>query len=149
MSDGTTEARVAARWWADCLTADDSPRTGDAMNEAFVMFARSKRRQTITLEQVETFRSLLEQAILTYVREEWRGWDNAVENGPEFGSALRAIGVDYGPDPILRDTLDAAGIRSGPSGPLPLKTTMLIDPGSVRVGLGYNAPMVELPLDTP
>lgn len=86
MSDGTTEARVAARWWADRLTADDSPRTGDAMNEAFVMFARSKRRQTITSEQVETFRSHLEQAILTYVREEWRGWDNAVEKGSAWAT---------------------------------------------------------------
>jgi len=82
MSDGATEAHTAALWWAERLTADDTPRTGEAMNEAFVMYARSKRASAPTPDQVETFRSHLEQAIREFLAEEWRGWARAVEDGP-------------------------------------------------------------------
>jgi len=57
--------------------------------------------------------------------------------------------VDYGPDLILKGALEAAGLPVGAAGPLPLKTCMWIDPGSVKVGLGYNAEPVELELAQP
>lgn len=145
MSDGTREARTAAHWWADHLTADQTIRTGDAMNEAFAMYARSKQAPP-TPEQVEAFRESLEQGILAMLRDPFNAWAKAVEQGPQWGSALRTIGVDYHPDRILSDALDAAELPDGARLLLPMKTVMWVNPGIVKVAAGHGQPERELEL---
>lgn len=139
LNDGTCEARAAARWWADQLTANQDPRTGDAMHEALTMYARSKSTATVTEEQVEAFTVHLEQAVLEMLRDEHSSWDKAVATEPHVGSAFRRLEVDYHPDEILKGALNAAGIQRRAGGWLPLKTVMKVDPGRLRVKLGYRA----------
>jgi hypothetical protein len=143
-NDGTIEARTAARWWADQLSPQSEARNGDATSEMFALAAKAAQAQP-TLEQVEIFRAHLEAAIVPYLHS--HAWAEAVADNPQRGSALRTIGVDYGPDAILGDALEAAGIpaRKGTL-LLPIKTVMWVNPGQVKVGLGYNAPPVELDL---
>lgn len=148
-TDGTIEARTAARWWANQLGPDSPARNGDATNEMFALAAKTTQTPP-TPEQVETFRAHLEQGIIAMLRDPFKAWDKAVAEGPQWGSGLRTIGVDYGPDPILGDALEAAGIpaRKGTL-LLPLKTVMWVNPGQVKVGLGYNAAPIELELIGP
>lgn len=145
MSDGTKEARTAARWWADHLTADQTIRTGDAMNEAFAMFARSKQTPP-TPEQAEAFRESLQHGILAMLRDPMNAWTKAVDQGPQWGSAFRTIAVDYKPDQLLRDALAAAGLPSGAQLLLPMKTVMWVNPGIVKVAAGHGQPEEELEL---
>lgn len=144
-TDGTIEARTAARWWADQLTADGDVRTGDAMNEAFAMYARSKQTPP-TPEQVEAFRGHLELNVIAMLREPFRAWDKAVAEGPQWGSALRTIAVDYGPDPVLADALAAAGLPRRAGLLLPMKTVMWVNPGQVKVAAGHGQAEEELDL---
>lgn len=69
-----------------------------------------------------------------------------------FGAALRAelkesavysIGVDYHPDRILWNALQAAGIDDDLTA-LPWKTTMWFRDGGVQVLLGYGGEVIEL-----
>ncbi|MFB4275759.1 hypothetical protein ACBJ59_10740 [Nonomuraea sp. MTCD27] len=144
MNDGTREAHAAARWWANHLTADGDVRTGDAMQEILTLGARSMSTATVTAEQVEAFATHLEQAILEMLRDEHASWAKAVETEPHVGSAFRRLEVDYHPDRILQGALDAAGIQRRAGGWLPLKTVMKVDPGRLRVKLGYKAEWEEL-----
>src|SRR5690349_4327985 len=98
---GAREARTAARWWAEQLGPDSPARNGDALT------AKSTQ-DTPTAEQVEQFQTHLERALIPFLHE--HAWEKAVSDGPDWGSSLRTIGVDYGPDPILGDALEAAGI---------------------------------------
>ncbi len=71
-------------------------------------------------------------------------WRDAVEkDDPQWGSALRTICVDYGPEQILADAAEVAGISRLR---FPYKTVMWVSPGSVEVALGYGSPAVELEL---
>jgi hypothetical protein len=143
MSDGTREARTAAQWWADQLTADGGQQTGDAGQDLSATRARGMVRQP-TEEQVEIFRAHVEGAILAMLREDASGWDDAVARGePRRGAALRAVATDYGPGPLLDDAMKAAGLSRLL---LPMKTCMWVNPEQVTVGLGYNAAPVELVL---
>ena len=144
MSDGTREAQAAARWWADHLTADGDVRTGDAMQEILTLGARAKSLATVTAEQVEAFTAHLEQAVLEMLHDEHSSWTKAVETEPHVGSAFRSLTVDYHPDKILQGALDAAGIQRRAGGWLPLKTVMKVNPGRLRVKLGYRAEWEEL-----
>jgi hypothetical protein len=144
MSNGAFEARAAARWWADQLTADEPHRTGDAMSEAFATFARSKTAAP-TADQVETFRASLEAAILRMLRGPDSSWEAAVAaREPRWGAAFRTVATDYGPEGILKEAAEAAGINTLL---LPVKTCMWVNPGSVRVSHGYNSAEVEVDLD--
>lgn len=145
MSDGAREAQAAARWWANHLTADGDVRTGDAMQEILTLGARAKSLATVTAEQVEAFTAHLESSVLELIRDEHSGWDKAVEQGePHIGGAFRKLEVDYHPDKILQGALDAAQIQRRAGGWLPLKTVMKVDPGRLRVKVGYRAEWEEL-----
>lgn len=142
MSDGTREAQAAAKWWAERIAGDDDIRTGDAMNDSFATAARDMVK-TPDAEQVETFRIHLERGILAEVVTSG-SWQNAVEKGdPQWGSVMRTIAVDYGPDPILAEAIEAAGISRLR---LPMKTVMWVNPGSVAVSHGHGVAEVELGL---
>lgn len=144
-TDGAMEARAAARWWADRLTADEAQRTGDGLNEAFADFARSKMPAP-SPEQIETFRTHLEARILQMIRSPESCWQDALDTGePHRGSAFRTIMVDYGPDPILKDAADVAGVKALL---LPMKTCMWVNPGSVRVSHGYNGADAAVALES-
>jgi hypothetical protein len=143
-SDGTCEARTAARWWAEQLGPDSKAQIGAADSEAFAWAAKSQQEKP-TAEQIETFRAHLEQAIVPYLHQ--NAWEKAVTEDPQWGSALRAIDVDYGPHELLADALEAAGIpaRKGTL-LLPLKTVMWVNPGEVKVAAGHGAGIESLPL---
>jgi hypothetical protein len=147
MSDGTREAHVAARWWADRLAAVGETRTGDTVNEAFAMAARSSVAPP-TPDQVETFRASLHATLLGWIADPDRYWRDAVESGQHRrGGAFRRLDVDYGPDPTLTAALHAAGLGgAGMRLRLPLKTDMWVNPFHVTVRHGYHAPVVELDL---
>lgn len=142
MSDGTKEARAAARWWANRLNGDMVHRTGDLGIDMFVDFARSKQEIPKT-EQIELFKTSLEGRILSMVVDPYFAWEKAVEDDPKRGSALRAIGMDYHPDKILCDALGAAGLHERVSMLFPLRTVMWINPNEVIISLGGTSP-VEL-----
>lgn len=144
MSDGMIEARVAARWWADRLAEGEMGSVGgDGTSDALASFVRLKTLQP-TPEQIDAFRAHLERALFKVATKDH--WTEAVVRCmPRWGSALRSFGVDYGPDPILADALEAAGLNPKKL-LLPLKTVMWFNPGAVTVSLGYNAPEKPLSL---
>lgn len=143
MSDGTREARTAAQWWADHLTAANEPTTGDPKLDIFVTYAQSMLLRP-TPEQVETFRAHLEAAIIAMINDPANGWVDALRTGEPRGAAFRKLTVDYKADRILSDSMAAAGIRAMLL--LPMKTSMWISPGIVEVGHGYNAPRADVEL---
>jgi len=63
---------------------------------------------------------------------------------PPYAMAM-SLSVDYHPSPVLHDALLAADLPTG-LGVLPFKTTMWVEPGCVKVGDGYGAEPVEVPL---
>ena len=137
----STEATVAADWWADHLAVDSD--TGDAFNDAFLESARAKLPK-VTERQREAFRAALAAAI----EEQIVGgdsWQEAVGKGdPRWGIAFRHIGVDYDPDAVLGGALEAAGVHNGVLSPVPTKTHMHIGPGLVTVKSGYGADWVDI-----
>lgn len=123
MSNGTTEARTAARWWTDQLL-------GHPLQE-----------------QVEIFRTVLEANILAESINHW-SWQRAVESGdPQWGEILRVVAYGYGPEPIFDDALEAAGIKNHEP-PLELlpKAIMWINPGQLRVSPGDDDVTEEVKL---
>lgn len=143
-SDGTIEARTAARWWADQLGPDSKAHIGDATNEMFLLAVKAIQKPP-TSQQVEKFRLHLEQTIVPFLYA--YGWERAVAEDPQWASGLRTIDVDYGPCVLLSDALESSGI-SAQRGKLllPLKTVMWVNPGHVAVSFGYNAIPIELEL---
>ncbi|GAA0969847.1 hypothetical protein GCM10009555_017700 [Acrocarpospora macrocephala] len=142
-SDGTAEARTAARWWADRLIEEADPDTGEDATDAAIWTAR-KLAQRPTLEQAEAFRQALEEAILDGPVSH-PSWQTAIErDDPKWGSGLRDIGTDWGPDETLGNALEAAGLDGRSLGLLPAKTVMWISPGEVGVALGYGGQVQRL-----
>lgn len=145
------EARAAADWWASRLAngSDDHDLGGrDEAERDLTATARAGSaalRQRFTAEQVESFADQLGEHIErhlvkceSYPNE--GAWDPA---DPRRGSALRAIGVDYGPDPVLNDAAERAGIKLKQFD-LPMKTVMWVNPGEVSVAEGYGAAFVVI-----
>lgn len=135
------EVVAAARWWADQLAGPAEhhivrPGEPGAVSGAFVSAASSVAARQFTAEEVEAFRVALEAELERHV--DAHGWAKAVAEGPLWGSAMRCIGNDYGPDPVLADAAQAAGLKLTMFD-LPMKTAMWINPGSVTVAGGYQA----------
>lgn len=119
------EAQIAARWWVDRLREGAKHDAGDAVINVFASFANQYIDQPAP-EQVDAFESALRAVV------------NAQFN-PEFPWVTLA--TDYGPDSLLGQAADAAGINDRL---LPIKTIMNIKPGSVMVSYGYGAEFVEV-----
>lgn len=149
-----TEDKVAAKWWADRLrfgakmqssspdTRAISPKDSQTtdMIDIFSMLAAS-REPTLTEEQLDEFETILASIIRKrFMKEE--DWQKAKEN-PHWGSAFRTLHVDYGACGELRAAYQAVGGNVG-AGVFPIKTTMWINPGSVKVSYGYGSPEEEL-----
>lgn len=125
------QAKVAAQWWGERVKAptfnalSDEERR-DPVNKGMLiaqMMAEMMPRTTTT-EQVADFVARLEKALLQ-------------------DEHLYCVGVDYGPDRILNDAAEAAGINTRLEA-FPWKTQMLFRDGGVQVSLGYCGPIEEL-----
>lgn len=142
------EAEAAAAWWASRLgnaTHDVGGREpGERQNSAFAFAVTALAGRTFSDEQREAFRRELADGIEQHLRK----WETGTFEGgwrpgePRWGSANRSFGCDYGPEPVLREAAERAGITLK-SIDLPMKTCMQVNPGEVRVGEGYNAPFAD------
>lgn len=140
------EIEAATEWWADKLrhiakfdNGDDSPVGGIT---AVLAMTLSAQNAVPTEKQIDRFRASLDWRLMARCVSTWR-YDQ-----PNWCSAHRTVHVDYGPDPILRDACDDAGIERADSR-FPCKTTMWIDPGKVQVAEGYGkGPVTIFPVAT-
>jgi hypothetical protein len=132
------ELAVAAKWWCNTLLSNFVDDTGDFKVNAFVNAMKGKRHPwDIPNERnVTMFRDALVGLMAVRFAD---GWDDA---NPNFGSANRTLGVDYGPDKILTCALDFASISSTMT--LPIKTMMWVSPKSVKVREGYHGKEMEV-----
>lgn len=148
------EAMAAAAWWASRLgnaTQDAGDRDPGAREiSAIATLASALLGRTFTDEQREAFRRELGPAIEAHLAR----WETGINAGawqpdnPRWGAALRAITIDYGAHPVLREAADRAGITLR-SLDLPMKTRMWINPGHVSVREGYSAGQVTVWDGTP
>jgi hypothetical protein len=127
------QIEVAARWWADRLRHGAKQDNGDTLAGIFAALSRVD----VDPEQVDLFERVLKSVLLVHLVRTWK------PDEPQFGSAIRAIGCDYGPDNVLSEAAKAADIPTS-CPPFPMKTMMWIDPDSVRVEYGYGARPVTL-----
>lgn len=128
------EAIAAADWWAQKLASPGRHDVGRGAEESSALantVAALVQRQRSQAE-IDAFRLALAEEIEQHVaRYSWRPDD------PHFGSAMRAITVDYGPDPVLADAAERAGFQLKILD-LPMKTVMWINPGIVQVAGGHS-----------
>lgn len=134
------EATVVARWWADFMRNDFSQNAGSEDESARAVTQSANQMAgllpPLPAEKIIAFEKALEAGVNKLIQKSvdkgtWK------EENPRWGSAFRTIATDYGPEPILREALDAAGIRSGMY--LPIKTVSWVDPGLVTASAGYGA----------
>lgn len=136
------EAATAAQWWADQMFAPQAslaeqmgaePDSAMRSPLAAVMGVLAQADDRVdSPAQAEAFRDALAARIV-----------KALEGYPSL-----SFGVDYGPDAILAEAAQEAGIRLGMTS-LPWKTQMWVDAGKVRVSKGYGAAPVDVPLAAP
>ncbi|GHA01269.1 hypothetical protein ACFOOM_12285 [Streptomyces echinoruber] len=127
------EAVAAADWWAAKLAEQPRHDVGAAQPNALANAVSALVRRQRTQAQIEAFREALAEEINRHV--ERYGWR---PDEPDFGSYMRTIAVDYGPDPVLADAAEKAGFELQMLD-LPVKTVMWINPGVVKVAEGYGA----------
>lgn len=144
MTGPRPEAAAAAAWWAAWLNGpppahDIGRRTSDerdASDRATLTAAITQR--TLTAGQVARFRDELAAGIEAHLVR----WETGTFAGawrpdePRWASSLRSVSIDYHPWSLFRDAADRAGFRL-PGLALPIKTVMWINPGQVRVAVGY------------
>lgn len=138
MSTVGTEARTAARWWADKLRDDFTPDNGDPEQPLVVTalfgVAHAAERENLTAAKIDAFERSLAIRVQGLLDEDISSYGSAME-----------LSTDYAPGPTLRAALEDAGIQPQMM-TLPWKTTMWVQPGFVRVGDDYCAAPVDLPL---
>jgi len=127
------EAKAAAAWWASKLAGPSRHETGDAESNILTAFAAGVAGQTFSAAEVAAFEKALAEVIEAGLSS--GSWD--LEN-PDFGSALRVIANDYGPDRMLTYAAEVADLRLTMFD-LPMKTVMWINPGEVSVSEGYGS----------
>lgn len=134
------EAVAAADWWAKKLAESARHDVGRGAEESSALansVSALVQRQRSQAE-MEAFREALTEEIEQHVSKySWRPEE------PDFGSAMRAIGVDYGPDPVLADAAEKAGFELKILD-LPMKTVMWINPGTVKVAEGHSTRPVTI-----
>ncbi|WDO09932.1 BTG family protein [Streptomyces murinus] len=131
------EAVAAATWWAKQLSEPVRHDLGRGATDASELTntASALVRRQHSQDEIDAFREALADEIEEHVAE--CGWR---PDEPDFGSALRALAVDYGPDPVLADAAERAGFKLTMFD-LPLKTVMWVNPGVVKVAEGHGAPI--------
>ncbi len=124
------EIGIAVDWWADQLLGDAEHDAGDFGINA-IMLCDQSDLDKLEKRHVERFRLALFALTSCLCADSWR------EEEPRWGSANRTLATDYGPDATLDCALRYAGITGG-NLRLPIKTCMWINPGIVKVRLGYH-----------
>lgn len=133
------EAVAAATWWAEQLAQPTAHRTGAGPeSQGFVQAVSDLVGHEFTHEQIEAFRIALAEEIERHVAGD--GWR---PDEPNFGSYMRSIMVDYGPDPVLADAAERAGFKLRTLD-LPMKTVMWVNPGKVSVAAGHGTEPVVI-----
>lgn len=108
---------AAAKWWANQLRAPVFDN-GVAEHEVLANLLQSSK-PTIPDEKIEAFQNELMERLL--------------------GSDIKTLSVDYGPDQILRDAAEIAGIYID-TATFPWKTCMILSDTVLKVACGYGAP---------
>ncbi|MGW0993508.1 hypothetical protein [Streptomyces sp. NPDC002520] len=127
------EAIAAADWWAAKLASPARHDVGATESNALANTVSALVQRQRSQAQIEAFREALAEEIEQHVEKySWR------PDEPDFGSYMRSIMVDYGPDPVLADAAEHAGFELKVLD-LPMKTVMWINPGIVKVAEGYSA----------
>lgn len=119
----------AVSWWAGKLL-DHQPHSNgdDSFTSVAVCFLADTMRQSVTLDQLNTFKAALAKSIEEYAK--------SIQT---FGFS---IGSDYGPCKMLADAAAEAGIDRAN---FPFKTTMFFtEKEGVLVRDGYGAPAVRI-----
>lgn len=129
------EIEIAAKWWANVIRKGARQDNGDGF-QSIALSVLQSRANPPTEEQLQAFEQALINALEADIDPQ--SW---FPDDPRRGSALRSIGVDYGPAGVLRDAMDAVGLAYIL---LPCKTLMWINPGSVEVSYGYGADVVQI-----
>jgi hypothetical protein len=123
------EVKIAAKWWADQLRQQPKHDAGDATINAMHVWAMSVHKVSFSEEQITAFENALADAIQTHISN-----TNKQSTTTWYGLF---VDVDYHPDALLDFAARKAGIDIYMR--LPIKTTMSIDPGCVKVAAGYRA----------
>ena len=119
----------AVSWWAGKLM-DHQPHSNgdDSFTSVAVCFLADTMRQSVTLDQLNTFKAALAKSIEEYAK-----------SIQAFGFS---IGSDYGPCKMLADAAAEAGSDRAN---FPFKTTMFFtEKEGVLVRDGYGAPAVRI-----
>lgn len=123
-------ALAVANWWADRAIGGAIGDTGDrSLNGHVTMaFAVMAGAQGVAAPADRRERFVAELA---------RRVEKQLEERADRPHFAVTIGVDYGPDPILADAAEAAGV---PTGAFPWKTVTWTHYTHVVASLGYGAP---------
>lgn len=134
----TDEAKIAAHWWANLLRDPDEVQhdAGDVGINAMASWARDRdgRNDEFDAEKVDEFEKELATRLQKKIKD--RRWDY---QQPFVGNTV--VRCDYHADPVLQDVADEVGLEISSMTTFPIKTTMWIDPGEVRVKTGHSAEM--------
>lgn len=124
-------AQKAAKWWADhlrqpvtVLDNGDNSETG-AMTFVMAMILQGVEKGKQDPATIDKFEQELAKKIQTLTGK----WIT--------------VATDYGPDKILSDAAECAGLRLGMT-TLPWKTIMWIEGDRILVAEGYGANQIEL-----
>ena len=117
------EAEVASNWWKNNLGTGAKQNNGDDFASLF--FLMMSLKEHVSAEQKEEFAGVLKQ----YVMEELE----------RLGRVY--LSVDYGPDSALAAAADVSGIGYAA---FPVKTSMWVYEGNVKVACGYGAEAKEI-----
>lgn len=128
------QIEIAVKWWGEQLRTRTKQDNGDLMTSVF-MSALSGDGEDLT--KVELFENKLRELLPKRLLKCWH------VDEPMRGSAIRCLECDYGPDHVLREAAQFAGILPD-CPPFPMKTVMWINPDSVSVSHGYGAKPVVL-----
>ncbi len=143
------EVVTAALWWADTLEAVAPQDNGDMLQSQLAssfaeMAVRSNGGRVFIDDERQRFIDALERGLMQHVAGSWE----RAQTEPNWGSATRSVGCDYGPDRVLGEAADTLELSPQRAAMLslcwPIKTWMAINPGSVKVSHGYGAELKEI-----
>lgn len=127
------EVKAAVEWWITQLVGPAQYECGEhsATMDYAVGLALMGRQPPPTEEQIEKFRVALAERMEAEITKLM-----AHIGGGRFRLVTR---VDYEPDQILEDALEATGNKRLGNN-LPWKTRVIVSPGEVKAAAGYGGP---------
>lgn len=140
-------AHVAARWWVERYIKTPRPfDNGDPVTSGLAELFTSQRpvSPAPTAAELEKFHGELASRIFAEL------WTDSHGKPAEFrhmtlGFPSTVFGIDYRPNGVLSDAIEAAGLGNHPrTRTLPVKTTMRVHLLHVMVSAGYRAPWETL-----